>query len=106
MTGYLTRNVKHEIQSFEKCDDCLKNLAEPPGIVIIAHMLKAGQDDASEEIEILEIIRKNYPATHIIVLAGQEGYGTAMQTILKGAEQYVINDKDAFEKINALLSEI
>ena len=106
LKNYLTRTVKHEIQSFENCDECLKNITDPPEIVIISHFQKFSENGALKGIEILEIIRKNFPDTHIIVIADHEGYGTAMQTILKGAEQYVINDNDAFEKINAMLSEL
>lgn len=106
LKGYLTKSVKHEIQSFENFDDCLKNITDPPEIIIISHFQKPWENDASKGIEILEIIKKNYPEAHIVVIADHEGYGTAMQTILKGAEQYVINDKDAFEKINAMLSEL
>jgi ActR/RegA family two-component response regulator len=106
LKNYLTRTVKHEIKSFENCEDCLANLTDPPEVVIISHLHGSSEDDSSKGIGILEIIKKNFPEAHIIVVADHEGYGTAMQTILKGAEQYVINDNDAFEKINAMLKEL
>jgi DNA-binding NtrC family response regulator len=106
LKGYLTRTVKHEVQYFENCEDCLKNITDAPEIVIISHFQKSSENDASKGIEILEIIKKNYPEAHIIVIADHEGYGTAMQTILKGAEQYVIKDKDTFEKITVMLNEL
>ncbi|MEO5572401.1 MAG: hypothetical protein ABIT08_10135 [Bacteroidia bacterium] len=106
LKSYLTRTVNHEIHSFENFDDLLKNSIDPPEIIIISHFQKSSENEASKRIEILESIKKNYPGIHIIVIADHEGYGTAMQTILKGAEQYVINDIDTFEKINAMLSEL
>ena len=36
----------------------------------------------------------------------QERYGIAMQTVQKGAEQYVIKGKDAFEKIAQMINDI
>src|SRR3954471_7760764 len=81
LKDYLTRTVKHEIKSFENYDDCLKNITDAPEIVIISHLQETSENDASKGIGILEIIKKNYPEAHIIVIADHEGYGTAMQTI-------------------------
>ena len=86
LKNYLTQTVKHEIECFENYEDCLKNIADSPEIIIISHFQKSSENDASKGIEILDILKKNYPETHIIVIADHEGYGTAMQTILKGAE--------------------
>ena len=40
------------------------------------------------------------------MLSSQERYVVAMQTIQKGAEQYLIKDKDAFEKIAAIVNSL
>ena len=37
------------------------------------------------------------------MLSSQDAYGTALQTIRKGAEDYVIKDEDAFEKIVSII---
>lgn len=57
------------------------------------------QKDAANGIEILQAIKKQYRNIRIIMLSSQERYAVAMQTIQKGAEQYVIKDEDVFEKI-------
>ncbi|MGB7499547.1 MAG: sigma-54-dependent Fis family transcriptional regulator, partial [Moheibacter sp.] len=56
-------------------------------------------------MEILQIIKKNYPNTLVIMLSGQEHYGVAMKTIINGAEKYVIKDKDAFEEVAKIINE-
>ena len=55
-------------------------------------------------MEILQAIKKESPGTHVIMLSSQERYGVAMQTLIKGAEQYVIKDESAFEKIADMIA--
>lgn len=103
LTDYLTRKVSHKISSFHTGEDCLKHLSENPDVIILDYFLNAVHKDAANGMEILQTIKKDYPQMHIIMLSGQERYGVALQTIQKGAEQYVIKDKDAFEKINQMI---
>ena len=53
-------------------------------------------------MQILESIRKMDAHIKVIMLSSQEAYGTALQTISKGATEYIIKDEDAFEKIAVL----
>ena len=54
----------------------------------------------------LQNIKKYSPKTSVIMLSSQERYGIAMQTLQKGAEQYVIKDENSFEKIAEMVEEI
>ena len=40
------------------------------------------------------------------MLSGQEKYGVALQTIQKGAEQYLMKDENAFEEIVKMINEM
>ena len=100
LSDYLTRKAPHEIHTFATGEDCLKHIAEfHPDIVVLDYNLNSVHKEAASGMEILQVIKKNYPRTHVIMLSSQERYSTAMQTIQKGAEQYVIKDEEAFEKI-------
>jgi DNA-binding NarL/FixJ family response regulator len=57
-------------------------------------------------MEVLQAIRKHSPGTHVIMLSSQERYGIAMQTLQKGAEQYVIKDSSSFQKISNMVNEM
>ena len=57
-------------------------------------------------MEILKSIKNKFRRAHVIMLSSRESYKTAMETLQMGAEQYVIKDKDAFEKIAALINEL
>ena len=54
-------------------------------------------------MEILQVIRKHHPDIHVIMLSSQEHYSIALQTIQKGAGQYVIKDERAFGKIDSMI---
>jgi DNA-binding NarL/FixJ family response regulator len=106
LTDYLTRKIPHSIRSFQTGEECIQNLAENPDIVILDFYLNSVQKDAANGSEVLQVIKKSHPDTHIIMLSGQNRYGVALQTLQKGAEQYVIKDQDAFAKIEQLVNEI
>jgi two-component system, OmpR family, response regulator len=106
LEDYLTRKVAHEIHTFQTGEECLQHLNEGPNIIILDYYLNAVQPDAANGMEILQKIKKELPHVHVIMLSSQEHYGVAMKTIIKGAEQYVIKDEEAFEKIARMVSDI
>jgi len=106
MKDYLTREVPHDITIFTTGEELIKRLYEKPEIIILDYHLNTVDQDAANGMEILQVIKKTYPGVHVIMLSGQEKFGVAMQTIQKGAEQYVIKDKDAFEKISEIIGKL
>ena len=106
LKDYLTREVQHHVSVFNTGEDCLKNLAEKPDIIILDFHLNSQSKDAASGMEILKTIKKHYPQIPVIMLSSQERYAVAMQTIQKGAEQYVIKDETAFEKITGMINEM
>ena len=96
----------HQVTVFYTKEECLKHVSENPDVVILDYYLNAVEKDAANGLKILESIRKNYPDTHVIMLSKQESYANALKTIQKGAEQYVIKDDSALEKIANLVKEI
>jgi DNA-binding NarL/FixJ family response regulator len=103
---YITRKTPHKVRSFGTGEECLKNLNEEPDVIILDYYLNSVQKDAANGMEILQVIKKKYPGIHVIMLSSQERYAVAMKTIQKGAEQYVIKDEDAFEKIVGMVNEM
>jgi two-component system OmpR family response regulator len=103
---HLTRKVNHEVQAFTTGEECLKNMGEKPEVVILDYNLNTVSRNAANGMEILTAIKKNFPGTHIIMLSSQERYGIAMQSLVKGAEEYVVKNKDAFEKVEQIINKI
>jgi DNA-binding NarL/FixJ family response regulator len=106
LKDYLTREEPHQISVFSTGEESLKHLAEKPDIIILDYHLNSQSKDAATGMEILKTIKKHYPNIPVIMLSSQERYAVAMQTIQKGAEQYVVKDKDAFEKIAGIIKEL
>ena len=103
LKDYLTRKTAHEISVFYTGEECLKHLTENPDVIILDYYLNSVQKDAANGMEILQVIKKHYPGLSVIMLSSQERYAVALQTIQKGAEQYVIKDENAFGKIASMM---
>jgi len=103
---WLTRHVPHNVSTFSTGEECLKHIHEKPDVVVLDYYLNTVSRDAANGIEILKVIKKFDPSVHVIILSSQEHYGIAVQSIQKGAEQYVIKDEKAFEKIASLINDL
>jgi two-component system, OmpR family, response regulator len=106
LQDYLTRKVPHQVTIYQTGEECLNHLSENPDIIILDYYLNTVSKDAANGMEILQAIKKHAPQTPVIMLSSQERYGVAMQTLQKGAEQYVIKDEAAFEKIAEMVNEM
>ncbi|MEP7263177.1 MAG: response regulator [Bacteroidota bacterium] len=99
----MVRNTTHDISPFTTGEECMKELFRQPDVVVLDYNLNKKYDGASNGMFILQAIKKQAPKTHVIMLSAQERYG---QTIQKEAAQYVIKDKDAFEKVANMINEM
>ena len=104
LTDYLERHTSHEYHVFHTGEDCLARLDEDPDCIILDYYLNTQQADAADGLEILKVMRKKIKNLRVIMLSSQESYGKAAQTIQRGAEQYVIKDEEAYEKIAKMLN--
>jgi DNA-binding NarL/FixJ family response regulator len=104
ISDHLSRNPKLEVSVFHTGEDCLNNLYLDPHIVILDYYLNDVTTEAADGLEILTEVKKAGQNIHVIMLSSQEHYGIALQTIAKGAVQYVVKDDDAFEKIDEIIA--
>lgn len=105
MSDFLSANTSHKVYKFRSGEECLQRMdAVRPDVVILDYNLDGNNPSASNGIVILEQVKKHYPSTKVILLSGQESYAVAMQTIRKGAEEYVLkSDPEMHRKIVRLL---
>jgi two-component system OmpR family response regulator len=102
LEDHLTRNTLHEIHIFTTGEECIRNLRLQPDIIILDYNLNSKQKDAADGMKILEGIKKLNKKIPVILLSSQDAYSVALQSISKGATQYVIKDESAFDKIVAI----
>jgi two-component system OmpR family response regulator len=105
LKDWLTRNIPHDVTTFETGEACLQRLFDKPDVIVLDYYLNTVSKDAANGMEILKTIKKYDPSIHVIILSSQENYRIALQTIQTGAEQYVIKDEAAFEKVAAMINE-
>ena len=106
LKDWLTRKIPHQVTVFNTGEECLEHFSDKPDVVVLDYYLNTVSKDAANGIEILKAIKKYDPSIHVIILSSQEHYGIATQTIMKGAEHYVIKDENAFEKIASIINEL
>ena len=103
LSDHLSKNPMYKISVFGTGEECLKHLNQDPDAIILDYYLNSIKPDAADGLEILKQIKKIDQQTCVIMLSSQEHYGKALQTIAKGALEYVVKDNDAFIKIDAIL---
>ena len=92
-------NVKH----FDNGLECLLQIYEDmvPDVVIMDHQL-----GLVNGVEILQKIRAYKPELEVIFMSGQKDVKIAVQSIKKGAKDYIIKDEHSFDKLLVVLKEI
>jgi two-component system OmpR family response regulator len=109
LVDYLQQHGNYELKTFGTGELCLEDLAsfpDDPEIVILDFNLDTIQPEAANGLQILKAIKKHNKNIAVIMYSSQEQYGRALQTIGKGALEYVIKDKEAFSKIEAIVSNL
>ena len=103
---HLLKKGGRNVSIFMTGEDCLNNMDENPNLIILDYNLDTENKEAANGLIILQEIRKKNQLLHVVMLSNQKQYSIALQTIQKGAEQYVIKDEDAFENIDRILNDI
>lgn len=103
---HLSKKGGRNVFIFMTGEDCLNNLDENPNLVILDYNLDSVNKDAENGLKILQLIRKKNQLLPVVMLSNQDQYSIALQTIQKGAEQYVIKDEEAFENIDRILDDL
>lgn len=108
LADYLESSTPHTLYKFNTGEAALQQVQTvSPDAVILDYNLNSVDPGASNGLNILQSIKRFSPDTQVIMLSGQDSYSAAMQTLRKGAEQYVVkSDPEVHVKIARLLSEL
>lgn len=103
LADHLRANTPHQVSVFHTGEECLAQLHHHPDLVVLDYRLNNEVRDAADGLHILEKIKKLDRNVHVVMLSGQEQYGIALQTVQKGAEQYVLKGKDQFGEVERIV---
>jgi DNA-binding NtrC family response regulator len=106
LSDYLSKNPHYKITTFATGEECLRELHKMPDAIILDYRLNSIDPTAADGLVILQQIKKIERKTCVIMLSSQEQYGKALQTIAKGALEYVVKDNDAFSNISKILASL
>ena len=106
LSDYISNNAMNKVLAFGTGEECLQNLNQNPDVIILDYNLNLVEPEAANGLEILEQIKKIDNGICVIMLSSQEQYGKALQTIVKGAIEYVVKDSEAFNKIGRILNSL
>lgn len=106
LNDHLVKNPLNKVSLFSTGEECILKLNQSPDLIILDFNLNTVDPNAADGLEILQQIKKIDRDVCVIMLSSQEHYGKALQTIVKGALEYVVKDKDAFSKIDKILEAV
>ncbi len=98
LKDHLLKSPLNKVTVFNTGEDCLKNLYLNPDVIILDYELDSVDAGAADGYQILQQIKKLDKDVHVIMLSSQDEYGKALQTIVKGALEYVVKGDDAFKQ--------
>ncbi len=104
LCDHLSENPVNKVSLFKTGEECLKNLHLSPDYIILDYHLNSVDQKASDGMQILQQIKKYDSSICVIMLSSQAQYGKALQTIVKGAMEYVLKNEQAFERIDQILA--
>lgn len=97
---YLSLNPDYVIQKFDTAKSFLSKLHEKPDVVTLDYSLPdmtGGQ--------LLRHVKETSPDTKVIIISGQEDVKVALDLLKKGANDYIVKDEDAKDKLwNAIIN--
>lgn len=91
---HLNKQKFTNVKSFFTGEECLKDLAQKPDIIIQDYNLPG-----MNGIEVLKRVKKIHHDTEFIFLSAQESLDVATDTIRYGAYDYVVKDGVVFDKV-------
>lgn len=94
---YLDKNSPYnlDIHTFTNGEDCIARLNLKPDVVVLDYYFDAVDEGAKTGMEVLDIIKQQCPEAGIIMISAQDNMDTALETIRRGATDYVIKSDTA-----------
>lgn len=90
LTKRLAQDKRLEVESFPRGEAALEAFDPAPDFVILDYFM--GEDNMNGQ-DVLLAIKQRSPQTKVLMLSSQEKIGVAVETLKKGATDYVIKNQ-------------
>jgi two-component system response regulator AtoC len=101
MHKFLSERDDFEVFAISSGRECINRLTERPDIISLDYTLPD-----SNGREILEKIKAISPASHVIIVSGQNDINTAIELMKLGAYDYIVKGVDTRDKISIAIDKI
>jgi FixJ family two-component response regulator len=96
---FLNKMGYQAISSFNGSADLLKAIAEKPDLIFLDYYL-----DELNGMDLLQLVKKRFPNTVIVLISGQKDLMVAVKSLQKGAFDYIIKDEFTADKMELIVS--
>jgi DNA-binding NtrC family response regulator len=100
------QHADFSIEVFSTGEQCLKNLAHQPDIIILDYLLDGVDVNAMNGIEVLDRIKAFDPELPVIMLSAQDKIEVAIECMHHKAYDYVVKSETAFVRLQKIITAI
>ncbi|MFI5129452.1 MAG: response regulator [Chitinophagales bacterium] len=87
------------VETFATGELCLKNLSNPPDVIILDYHLSGIDKNAMNGIETLDKIKSYHPNIPVVMLSSQDKIDVAISCMHHRAFDYVVKSETAFMRL-------
>ncbi len=97
---YIEKNSAYEVEvlTFVSGEEALAKIDMKPDIVVLDYLFDAEDSEAMNGLQVQERIIQASPETEVIIISGQDNMEVALETIRKGAFDYIIKGENAITR--------
>ncbi len=90
---HFSKDERLQLHTFSSGEACLKSLSINPDVIVLDFNLSDGLDGKIDGLETLEKIKEQCPSAEIVMLSSQMEIKVAVDSLKKGAVDYVVKDQ-------------
>lgn len=102
----LLQHADFEIETFPTGEECMKNIARSPDVIILDYLLNGVDKNAINGIETLDRIKTFNSDIPVIILSSQDKIEVAVDCMHHRAHDYVVKSETAFLRIRKIITSI
>lgn len=106
LKDFLADRFLSHIKTFDNGEDAMKEMHLGPEVIVLDYHLNAHDKSAKNGVEVLKMIKDNYPKVEVIMLSGQDKIEVAVESMKYGAYDYVLKGETAFSRIENIMNNI
>lgn len=98
---YLHNIGYHQIQTFQRGQDCINRLTERPDVIFLDYHM-----ETMNGLEVLKKIKRFDPDIYVVLYSSQDNMQVTINTLKLGAFDYIIKNENELERIKDVLEKI